>query len=100
VEYTEQQKESFRAEFARRRRRQLVASVPAAAVAILVVLSDRRRGPPVVDLSQGVVLPACVIVILAVLAFSWRNWRCPACDAYLGRGTGPRFCPRCAAPLR
>ncbi|HEY0603208.1 MAG TPA: zinc ribbon domain-containing protein [Herpetosiphonaceae bacterium] len=40
-------------------------------------------------------LPLLVPIILASIIV----WRCPACDALLGRGD-PQFCPHCGAQLR
>jgi predicted RNA-binding Zn-ribbon protein involved in translation (DUF1610 family) len=34
------------------------------------------------------------------LVFSLRNWRCPACNKYLGKGTLPHYCPNCGVELR
>ena len=32
--------------------------------------------------------------------FSFRNWRCPACNGYLGRSMSMNFCPKCGVELR
>ena len=37
---------------------------------------------------------------VAVVLFSFVNWRCPACNKPLGRYGNPRFCFRCGAPLQ
>jgi hypothetical protein len=34
------------------------------------------------------------------LIFSFRNWRCPACDKYLGKAIGPRFYAKCGVALQ
>lgn len=33
--------------------------------------------------------------ILALAALSFWNWRCPACEKYLGKTNNPKFCPSC-----
>jgi hypothetical protein len=100
VQHTEQQLAAFQAEFARRRRSQIVASIPAVAVAIVMGLADPRRHQATASLPVAIVLPVALVVVLAVVLFSFRNWRCPACDGYLGRSLGPRFCPKCGVALR
>mgnify|MGYP001402959415 CR=1 FL=1 len=39
-------------------------------------------------------------VLGAILVFSFRNWRCPACEGHLGKGMGARFCSKCGVQLR
>jgi len=79
-------------EFRRRRRRQLIL----AAVLIAGMLwltqaqgaSEQTRGPMI------------LAVVLGALAYSWRNWRCPACNGYLGKSAFMSFCPGCGVPLK
>jgi len=37
--------------------------------------------------------------VLGITFFAWKTWRCPACQASLGRAW-PRQCPSCGADLR
>ena len=46
-----------------------------------------------------VVAAGSFVVILGVVLFSLKNWRCPACNAYLGKGMAPSFCSKCGIPL-
>lgn len=71
MEYTEEQETAFKQQFAERRRRQIVVAGP-----------------------------AFVVLVISALAFSLWNWRCPACNRYLGKGARPRFCAKCGAPLQ
>jgi Na+/citrate or Na+/malate symporter len=99
--YTEEQKAALRTEFAARRKRQLLVSIPLAIfmIGVLVIIDDKSRAP-IFGLSPAMVLVAFAVVMVAGLAFSLANWRCPACQRYLGKHINPSFCHRCGAPLR
>lgn len=93
MQLTEREKEKVQEEFAARRKRQLLALIPAFAVMLLLVLFENR--------ANSVVLTVLLVgVVLGMAVFSFRNWRCPACEGHLGRGMGPRFCPKCGVQLR
>lgn len=93
MEQTEYQKARIREEFATRRKRQLIAVVPV--VALLA------GGAWLGERAENTVYPFIMIgVVVLMLIFSFRNWRCPACDGYLGRGISPKFCSKCGAQLR
>ena len=82
------------AEFERRRRRQSVialASVGGLALMVLLLASGRAATPWFAG-------AAVAVAVLALAAL--RNWRCPACGAYLGRKPRYDACPRCGATLR
>ncbi len=101
MEYTQGQKASFKQEFAARRRRQLILAVPLVAVAIgLAMLGDERNGRAVLGMPAAVVAPAFLLLVGGAIVFSFLNWRCPACDKYLGKGISPRFCPKCGVALQ
>ena len=100
MEYTEGQKASFKQEFAARRKRQLILVVPMLVIFIgFAVLNDERKGA-VLGMPAGVLVPAFLVFVGAALVFSFRNWRCPACDKYLGKGMSLRFCPKCGVALQ
>jgi len=40
------------------------------------------------------------VLVAAAVIFSFANWRCPACNGYLGRGINPKFCSKCGTELR
>lgn len=99
MEYTEPQKANFRTMFARRRRHQLVVSVPVMIVIVAAIFGDEPGAGSVYGLPVAIWAPALAIVVGAALIFSFLNWRCPACNRYLGRGLNPKFCPRCGVQL-
>ena len=89
------------AEFRTRKRRQWAASVPVILVMILFIwMGEDERGKRVAGFSGETLAVASVVVVVGVLLFSFWNWRCPACNRYLGRGLGPSFCPKCGAQLK
>ena len=93
MEQTEYQKARVREEFATRRKRQLIVTIPILLLLIGYVLLGER--------TENTAYPFILIgVVLVTLVFSFRNWRCPACDGYLGRGLNPKFCSKCGAQLR
>lgn len=95
---TGQRRAKLVAEFQRRRRRQLLVSIPLVVVILGVGAVGGEGG--VLGVSQVVLAGVLVALIFGMLLFSFRNWRCPACDAYLGRYMNPRHCSACGALLR
>ena len=95
MEYTQEQLAGFKAEFAKRQKRQLaVAGIIFAGAISMMIL--RHRSP----LESPVGLVLLIGAMAAILIFSFQNWRCPACEKYLGKGGFPRFCPRCGVALK
>lgn len=95
--HTEHQKAQFREQFAIRRRRQWIATIPAVAAILGLILVDSNRAAA--GLSSDVLVGIAFAVIVGVLIFSLLNWRCPACNGYLGRVINPKFCSKCGAEL-
>jgi len=83
MEYTERGKLSIKTEFASRKRNQIIVSISLIAMIILFVLFGEN---PDVLFTGGI-------------GFSLFNWRCPACNKYLGKSINPKFCSKCGAPL-
>ena len=85
-------------QFARRRVRQLLLVVPVF-VAILA-LRTLDGGTPPFGLSSDLVGAVSLVFIFGAVAFSFWNWRCPACSKYLGRSINPKFCAKCGCKLQ
>jgi hypothetical protein len=52
-------------------------------------------------ISESVLGPITLLVaIIDAAIYSGRNWRCHACDMYLGRAFNPKHCRRCGIELR
>ena len=100
MQHTEQQLTELKAEFAKRRKRQLLATIPI--VAVFVVAMVLRGGGDVsfLGIPSSVVVGGVFALILGSIAFSLWNWRCPACNRYLGKGISPSFCSKCGVPLQ
>ncbi|HEV7239259.1 MAG TPA: hypothetical protein VGQ36_08470 [Thermoanaerobaculia bacterium] len=86
-------------EFRRRRSRQWFAAVPGIAAFFFVVFGFEPDSSFLgIDTDSLFILAAGVIV--GYLMFSIWNWRCPACDGYLGKSMNPTFCIKCGARLK
>ena len=82
--------------FRKRRRQQWLMSVPVAA--LFIFLRWGHAHP-----STGVGMQDFLLLGLVAVAglFTYRNWRCPKCDAYVGKY--PMYsgvCPKCGTALR
>jgi hypothetical protein len=101
LEYTEEQKATFKQQFAVRRKRQIILAIPLIALVLgFAVLTDERNQVTLPGVPASMVPPVFLAVVAGALLFSLRNWRCPACDKYLGKGVSPRFCPKCGVALQ
>jgi hypothetical protein len=99
LQHSEAEKAEFRQLYATRRRNQLMVSIPLVAVIIGVVMTEDRAGDTILGLSRQVVGPIFLAIVAAALFYSFRNWRCPACNKYLGRSFNPRHCQNCGVEL-
>jgi hypothetical protein len=100
VEHTEQQRQSFREEFKRRRRRQIFVAIPVVgALLAMMSASGSSKAPTVMGLPAEMVAGGFLVLMIGALAFSLFNWRCPACNGYLGKSISPRFCAKCGVSL-
>jgi hypothetical protein len=98
LEYTDQQRAAFKDAYARRLRKQLVVLV--LLFAAMTALAFTEDDATFLGLSGAVFGPiSFVAIVVGWVIFESRNWRCPACDKYLGRGF-PRRCRSCGVELR
>jgi hypothetical protein len=102
MQYTTQQQQEFREEFKRRQKRQYLIGLPILALIILKIVfrTSGTGGGLWQFLSSDAVWPVIFVFIAGAIAFSFKNWRCPACNKYLGRSIEPNFCPRCGISLQ
>jgi len=90
--------EQIRAEFAKRQGRQSVAN--AAAMLLIVVFALLYARPAWLGLnSRGTIFPAQIVVIAVFIGFTYRNWRCPACNRHLGGDLYRHICGKCRVRL-
>ncbi len=92
--------EEIKAEFAVRRRRQLLLLIPVILMFAFAILVGTGKLPVPVDPDSATPKVVLFLVVAACVGYSWVNWRCPACNGYLGRGIEPKHCRNCGAQLR
>jgi len=100
MEYTEGQKAEIRAQFVARRRRQLLISLPLIALVIGIAFLERGKQGAVFGIPASILFPGFLVLIAGAIAFSLYNWRCPACNRYLGKQRSPKYCSRCGVELQ
>ena len=99
MEYTDQQRAAFKDAYAKRLRTQLIMIV--LVVSAIAALASTEDGDTFFGLSVAVLGPiSFVAIVVGWMIFHDRNWRCPACDQYLGRAFNPKHCRRCGIALR
>jgi len=97
--YTAEQEMEFKRQFAVRRKRQLILVIPFVLIFIASIAARNGHGLEALGLPAEVYGGAVIVFAIGALLFSLRNWRCPACNRYLGRGINPRFCAKCGVGL-
>ena len=86
----------YKKEYVAKRKRQAVSAIPVGVLGAAVAFS----GGGLFGLGESAVVVVVGAVVLAFFGFSIANWRCPACDRYLGQRLNPRECPGCGQELR
>lgn len=81
-------------EFKRRKKKQIFAVILLLPVMFIDVW-DTNTGQDSGEL--GCILR--VLLILGIIIFSFKNWRCPSCNAYLGKRMSMKHCPNCGEKL-
>lgn len=99
MQHTEQQIQEFRTEFLKRRRRQILLAVPVVLAMVGMMSASGRPGETVLGLPAQVAAVGFVSLVGLALVLSFTNWRCPACNRYLGKTISPRFCAKCGVSL-
>ena len=98
--YTAEQEREFKVSFASRRRRQYWIAIPFFVVILALALASDQEAVARFGIPPSILGPAMLVLVAGLLVFSFRNWRCPACNSYLGRGMNPRFCTKCGVALQ
>ena len=83
---------------ARLKRQHLAIGIALFLVLLLVAL--HRRPSLFGEFSKDMIFGAEVIVIAAFIGFTRINWRCPACNKFLGSGIDRHICRKCRCRLR
>ena len=78
--------------------RQFLLTFPV--IAVVITLIALKEGSTLWGLSYDMVGKIGFGIIVVVLILSFKNWRCPACDSYLGKHLNPEFCSKCGVKLQ
>lgn len=100
MEYTEGQKAKIRTQFVARRRRQILVSFPLIALVVGAVFLEKGKHGAWFGMPPSILFSGVIVLIAGAVVFSLFNWRCPACNRYLGKQRNPKFCSRCGVELR
>lgn len=86
-------------EFALKRHRQIVATVSLIGVLVLMIVFVEVKTVPFPGVARAAWLLILLELILLGGLFSLSNWRCPACNGYLGKSMSPKSCGKCGTQL-
>jgi surface polysaccharide O-acyltransferase-like enzyme len=100
MEHTDEQLDGIKADFARRKRNQFIVAVPLVLLIAGFVLFEEQLKSPDLGVPSGVFVGVLLVVVISIGGFSFRNWRCPACDGYLGKSTSMNNCSKCGVALK
>ncbi|NTV66985.1 MAG: hypothetical protein HGB06_04760 [Chlorobaculum sp.] len=100
MEYSEFQKQEFKREFASRRLKQILITGPVVVLMIFFSMASEGKITFLNSCTLSLLMPVFLFMVIGVLVFSLTNWRCPACNSYLGKLMNPRYCPKCGIGLR
>lgn len=87
-------------EFQKRKRRQLYLIAPVTVIGFIIFELTRESISTYFGLSQDTSVILASLMLITIFFFSVRNWRCPACDTYLGKMLNPKHCPHCGIKLQ
>jgi hypothetical protein len=87
-------------EFAKRKKKQFTLGIPVAVIFIATLIIRRSSDFNLFGITQDYVMFIGLAILGAYALFSFKNWRCPACDKYLAKQTNPSFCPNCGAKYK
>jgi hypothetical protein len=94
---SDERQREIREEYAARRTRQIMIAV-VFGVVFLTFFAVRYAGG--VGRMANVAAVGFLVLVVGAAWFSFTNWRCPACEKYLGRSLVWKFCPHCGVQLR
>lgn len=87
-------------EFKKRKSRQIYVSILIVILVAPILILEYMGQSELFQIPLSVFISFMVAGTVAVLLFSLKNWRCPACGKYLGKsGLGIKFCKSCGVKL-
>ena len=101
MQHTEHELAKFEEIYSKRRRYQNLLTVVLLPFVLGMRYSINPEAGTVLGLPLRIGLPLVLLLMFSGVVLSLRNWRCPACEKYLGGAfRGPRHCPNCGVKLR
>ena len=100
MQYNEVQLQEYKRQFALRRRRQFLLAIPILVMFVGLIALDEKTLMIFGTIPASVFVPIGVALVAGAVFMSFKNWRRPACDKYLGRSFSIDFCPKCGVPLK
>jgi rRNA maturation endonuclease Nob1 len=92
--------DQIKEEFAKRKKRQYILSAPIILFLVAAMLVSKHSEIKMFGLSNGIIVGLAFALVLVFVIYTIRNWRCPACEKYLGRSISIDFCPKCGVKLK
>lgn len=83
--------------FAKKRKRQITVAILVIPFMLLRVFKSELRQLDFIN--DSIIGYALIAFILGILVFSFINWRCPKCEAYLGKEVLIKHCKKCGVQL-
>src|SRR5688572_23865545 len=99
MQYRPEQLAAFKESFAARRRRQLIIAIPVIAAMVFVAIASESSRSSLAGIPVRILTTVGLLFVIGALGFSFYNWRCPACNRYLGKTVNPKFCSKCGTTL-
>ena len=96
MRFGDERNAALKAKFRETRRYQVAVLVPLGGAVLLLGNAQRYS----VDLGLAPILLGAAFLLVVALAFSWINWRCPACRTQLGLRWNPDPCTGCGFTFR
>lgn len=84
-------------EFARKKKRQVLIAILAVPFIVLRIFKSEIR--QLDFLNDSIVSTALIALVIGMIAYSFINWRCPQCNAYLGKEISLKHCKQCGVQL-
>lgn len=75
-------------------------SIPLVVLVVAFVVATEEQTGTILGVPMSVAGPVFAVLLGGAIFFSYRNWRCPACDKYLGKVWNPRHCHSFGIALR
>lgn len=97
---TEEQQQKIKDTFKKRRNRQFMLATPLVVIICGFAFFQGTRHAGALGFSEDAAGIWFIVIVALALAFSFKNWRCPACNKYLGKTINPKFCAKCGVSLQ